>query len=180
MNTAINRAATATALGLAAALATPTLAGAQTMLKWAHVYETSEPYHTCAVAASEPLMAATDGRYGIEVFPASSLGKETDINEGLGLGTVDIIYTGQSFAGTSYGPVAIGGAPFMFRDFAHWDAYRNSDLFQELADGYEEASGNLIKAVTYYGARHVTSNKPILSLPTWKVSRSACRIRRST
>ncbi len=105
-------------------------ASAQTMLKWAHVYETSEPYHTCAVAASEPLLAATEGRYGIEVFPASSLGKETDINEGLGLGTVDIIYTGQSFAGTSYGPIAIGGAPFMFRDFAHWDAYRKSDLFR--------------------------------------------------
>jgi tripartite ATP-independent transporter DctP family solute receptor len=163
MNNAISRAAVAAALGVTATLALPTLASAQTMLKWAHVYETSEPYHTCAVTASEPLMAATDGRYGIEVFPASSLGKETDINEGLGLGTVDIIYTGQSFAGTSYGPVAIGGAPFMFRDYAHWDAYRNSDLFQELADGYQDASGNLIKAVTYYGARHVTSNKPILT-----------------
>jgi len=137
-------------------------ASAQTMLKWAHVYETSEPYHTCAVAASEPLLAATEGRYGIEVFPASSLGKETDINEGLGLGTVDIIYTGQSFAGTSYGPIAIGGAPFMFRDFAHWDAYRKSDLFRDLSDGYAEASGNHVEAFTYYGARHVTSNKPIL------------------
>ena len=101
MNNAINRAVATATLGVAATLALPTLAGAQTMLKWAHVYETSEPYHTCAVAASEPLLAATEGRYGIEVFPASSLGKETDINEGLGLGTVDIIYTGQSFAGTS-------------------------------------------------------------------------------
>jgi tripartite ATP-independent transporter DctP family solute receptor len=163
MNKAINRAVATATLGVAATLALPTLAGAQTMLKWAHVYEASEPYHTCAVAASEPLMAATDGRYGIEVFPASSLGKETDINEGLGLGTVDIIYTGQLFAGQSYGPIAIAGSPFMFRDYAHWDAYRNSDLFHELADGYQEASGNLIKAVTYYGARHVTSNKPILT-----------------
>jgi tripartite ATP-independent transporter DctP family solute receptor len=130
-------------------------------LKWAHVYEVSEPYHTCAVAASDLLAQATEDRYNIEVFPASSLGKEVDINEGLGLGTVDIIYTGQLFAGRSYGPIAIGGAPFMFRDYDHWDKYRNSDLFAEMSKGYEDASGNHITSMTYYGQRHVTSNVEI-------------------
>ncbi|MEQ8306580.1 MAG: sialic acid TRAP transporter substrate-binding protein SiaP [Hoeflea sp.] len=130
-------------------------------LKWAHVYEVSEPYHTCAVAASDLLAQATEDRYNIEVFPASSLGKEVDINEGLGLGTVDIIYTGQLFAGRSYGPIAIGGAPFMFRDYDHWDKYRNSDLFADMAKGYEDASGNHITSMTYYGQRHVTSNVEI-------------------
>ena len=156
---------TAYALPLAAAAlaALPAAGSAQTMLKWAHVYETSEPYHTCAVEASDRLMAATDDRYGIEVFPASSLGKEVDINEGLGFGTVDVIYTGQLFAGRAYGPIAIGGAPFMFRDYAHWDAFRNSELFAELSEGYTEATGNHIVAMTYYGARDVTSNKPILT-----------------
>ena len=134
---------------------------APTTLKWAHVYESSEPYHTCAVAASDLLSKATDGRYNIEVYPASSLGKEVDINEGLGLGTVDIIYTGQLFAGRAYGPIAIGGAPYMFRDFDHWQKYANSELFAELSKGYEEASGNHITSMTYYGQRHVTSNKEI-------------------
>jgi tripartite ATP-independent transporter DctP family solute receptor len=98
----------------------------------------------------------------VEVFPASTLGKESDINQGLTLGTVDIIYTGQLFAGRTYGPLAIGGAPFMFRDFAHWNAYRGSDLFRDLAAGYaQKNSGNRIVAVTYYGERHTTSNKPI-------------------
>jgi len=141
----------------------PAMAAAETKLKWAHVYESSEPYHTCAVAANDLLSDATEGRYGIEVFPASSLGKEVDINEGLGFGTVDIIYTGQLFAGRSYGPIAIGGAPFMFRDWDHWDKFRNSDLFNEMSAGYTEATGNKITAMTYYGARHVTSNKPILT-----------------
>ncbi len=151
-----------TATAIAGVALTPFAASAQTMLKFAHVYESSEPYHTCAVEASDKLLAATDNRYGIEVFPASSLGKEVDINEGLGIGTVDIIYTGQLFAGRAYGPIAIGGSPFMFRDYEHWDAYRNSDLFQELSDGYTDATGNHIVALTYYGNRHVTSNKPIL------------------
>lgn len=136
---------------------------ADRVLQWAHVYEASEPYHTCAVAAHDALVEATGGRLGIDVFPASSLGNEVDINEGLGLGTVDIIYTGQLFAGRSYGPMAIGGAPYMFRDFAHWEAFRESDLFQDLAQGYADASGNQIVAFTYYGARHTTANKPILT-----------------
>jgi tripartite ATP-independent transporter DctP family solute receptor len=144
----------AAAVLLAAGLIGP--AAAQTELKWAH-----EPYHTWAVWAAEEFEQRTDGRYKIEVFPASSLGKETDINEGLGLGTVDIIYTGQLFAGRSFGPVAIGGAPYMFRDYDHWAKFRDSDLFQELAEGYRDASGNHIVSMTYYGERHVTSSKRI-------------------
>ena len=163
MTTIGNRLLAGAAILSAAALALPSLAAAEPkMLKWAHVYETSEPYHTCAVAAGDELTKATDGRYGIEVYPASSLGKEVDINEGLGLGTVDIIYTGQLFAGLAYGPIAIGGAPYMFRDYEHWDHFRKSDLFQELAQGYQDATGNHVIAMTYYGERHVTSNKPIL------------------
>ena len=152
-------------LAAAAALAAVGLslgnAAAQTTLKWAHVYEASEPYHKWALWAAEEFAKRTDNRYKIEVFPASALGKESDINEGLGIGTVDIIYTGQLFAGRTYGPVAVGGAPYMFRDFVHWQKYRDSDLFQELAQGYLDASGNHIVALTYYGERHVTSNKKI-------------------
>jgi tripartite ATP-independent transporter DctP family solute receptor len=148
--------------GLAALALSAGIAQAQTKLKFAHVYEVSEPYHTAALWAAAEIAKRTGNRYTVEVFPASTLGKETDINQGLTLGTVDIIYTGQLFAGRTYGPVAIGGAPFMFRDFNHWKAYATSPLFQELAEGYRQKSGgNKMVAITYYGERHVTSNKPI-------------------
>jgi tripartite ATP-independent transporter DctP family solute receptor len=138
------------------------LAHAQTKLKFAHVYETSEPYHQQALWAAGEIAKRTSNRYTIEVFPASTLGKETDINQGLTLGTVDIIYTGQLFVGRTYGPLAIGGAPYMFRDFNHWKAFATSPLFAELSEGYRQKSGgNKVVAITYYGERHVTSNKPI-------------------
>jgi len=130
-------------------------------LKWAHVYETSSPYHNWALWVADEIKKRSDGALEIEVFPASSLGKESDINEGLTLGTVDIIYTGQLFAGNNYGPIAIGGSPYMFRDFHHWEAFRDSDLFQDLAAGYREETGHEVVALTYYGERHVTSNKEI-------------------
>src|SRR6187401_701638 len=108
------------ALAAVAALTITVPAVAQTKLKWAHVYEVSEPYHTESVWAAAEIKKRTNGKYDIEVFPASTLGKETDINQGLTLGTVDIIYTGQLFAGRTHGQIAIGGAPYMFRDYNHW------------------------------------------------------------
>src|ERR1044071_10280474 len=101
-----------------AALAAP--ASAKTKLKWAHVYEVNEPYHTEALWAAEEIKKRTNGKYEIGVFPASQLGNENQINEGLGLGTVDLIYTGASFAGSIHKPLSITGAPFILRDFDHW------------------------------------------------------------
>lgn len=143
------------------AVATVGVAHAQTELKWGHVYEAQSPYHEWAEWAADTFEKRTDGRYSIEVFPASSLGKQVDLAEGLGLGTVDIIYDGQFFAGRRYGPMAIGSAPFMFRDFAHWEAYRDSELFQDLSSGYTDATGDDIAGLVYYGQRHVTSNSEI-------------------
>ena len=45
---------------------------AQQKLKWAHVYETSEPYHTQSVWAAEEIKKRTNGKFDIQVFPASS------------------------------------------------------------------------------------------------------------
>jgi tripartite ATP-independent transporter DctP family solute receptor len=149
------------ACAVLAAAAAPFAANAQTKLKWAHVYETSEPFHKWSVWAGEELKKRTNGRYEVQVFPASSLGKESDINQGLTLGTVDIILSGASFAGNSYKPLAITYFPFIFRDAEHQIKYGRSDVFRELAKGYDDKTGNHITALTYYGARHVTSNRPI-------------------
>ncbi len=146
----------------AAILASAITAQAETVLKWAHVYETSEPFHTESVWAAEEIAKRTDGRYKIDVFPASQLGKEADINQGLKLGTVDIIISGSSFAAREYPPIGVTYYPYTFRDPAHLIAYTKSDVFKKLAASYEQASGgNHISAVTYYGTRHTTSNRPI-------------------
>lgn len=143
---------------MAGAAATFGTAQAQTKLKWAHVYETSEPFHKYSVWAADEIKKRTNGKYDIQVFPASSLGKEADINQGLTLGTVDIVLTGASFAGRSYPPLAVSYFPFIFRDAEHQLKYAKSDVFKELAKGYDDKTGNHITALNYYGARHVTSS----------------------
>lgn len=136
-------------------------AQAATTVKWAHVYEVGSPYHQAALWAAEEMKDKTDGRVEIKVFPASSLGKEVELNESLNFGTVDMIYTGAIFAGSSYKPLALSGLPFIIRDYDHWKKYRDSELFDGIKKGYENATGHDITGFTYYGARHVTSNKPI-------------------
>ncbi len=136
-------------------------ASAQIKLKWAHVYEVTEPYHTEALWAASEIRKRTNGKYDIEVFPASQLGNENQLNEGLGLGTIDIVYVGINFVAATYTPLGITGAPFMLRDFGHWKAYRASKLFAELTKGYEDKTRHKIAALTYYGQRHVTANKRI-------------------
>jgi len=147
------------AAALALALAAPALA--QTKLKWAHVYETSEPFHKWSVWAADEIKKRSGGRYQIDVFPASQLGKENDINQGLGLGTVDIIISGSSFAAKSFPRIGVTYYPYTFRGVEHLLAYTKSDIYKELTAGYEQKSGNQIVATTYYGTRHTTSNRPI-------------------
>lgn len=146
---------------LVAAVTFPGLASAQTKLKWAHVYEVAEPYHTEALWAADEIKKRTNGRYEVQVFPASQLGNENQINEALGLGTVDMIYTGVAFAGSIHKPIAITNAPFVLRDYDHWKKYRDSKLFRDISKGYEDKTKHKVVTLTYYGQRHVTANKEI-------------------
>jgi tripartite ATP-independent transporter DctP family solute receptor len=132
---------------------------AQTKLKWAHVYETAEPYHKWSVWAADEIKKRTNNRYEIAVFPASSLGKESDINQGMTLGTVDMIISGLSFAARAYPRIGVSYYPFIFRDADHLLKYAQSDVFKELTEGYRKTTGIQVTAVTYYGARHTSSNR---------------------
>src|SRR5690349_11073031 len=112
------------------------VAFAQTKLKWAHVYETSEPYHKWSVWAADEIRKRTNGRYEIAVFPASSLGKESDINQGMTLGTVDMIISGLSFAARTMPRIGVGYYPYTFRDGDHLIAWAKSPAFAEMTDEY--------------------------------------------
>jgi tripartite ATP-independent transporter DctP family solute receptor len=148
------------AIGVVAALSATTAVIAET-LRFAHVYELSEPYHKWALWAAGEIKKRTNGRYEIQVFPASTLGKEQDLYAGLMLGTIDLTYTGSFYASRDYGPMAISSAPFMFRDFQHWSAYRDSSFFREISDTFTQKTGDKVLALVYYGEREVTSNKPV-------------------
>ena len=149
----------AAALGLGAVGAT----GAQAAtFKLGHVYEATHPIHVAAVDAARRFSECTGGAHAIEVFPASQLGKETALNEQIRFGGVDIILTGQIFASGAYEPLAVGAAPYIFRDRDHALAYRTSDVFRDLMKGWSEATGQHMLGAAYFGAFQVGSkDKPV-------------------
>jgi tripartite ATP-independent transporter DctP family solute receptor len=149
------------AVGAAVLLASAAMpALAQTKLKWGHLYDTSHPYHRWATWAADEVKKRSAGRYEVQVFPASTLGKQTDLNQGLLMGTVDITSSSTSFAAQAFPRIGVGYYPYTFRDAEHLLKFSKSDIFNELAEGYRQKTGVHIVAMTYYGTRHSTSNKP--------------------
>ena len=56
----------------------------------------------------------------------------------------------------------------MFRDFEHWKHYRDSDVFKEIASEFENAASMKVLGLTYYGARHLSANKEMLTPDSMK------------
>ena len=105
-------------------------------LKWAHVYETSEPFHTAIGLGGGEIDKRTNGRYHIDVYPASQLGKETDINQGLYAGQRRHHHLGLELRrARAIPPIGVTYYPYTFRDADHLLAYTKSDIFKELAQG---------------------------------------------
>ena len=135
-------------------------AAARGPLKWAHVYETSEPFHRAAVWASDQLRERSGGAIDIRVFPASSLGKESDLNQGLRLGTIELVTGGVAFPARRYPRLGIAYYPYLFRDESHLLAYSRSLVFAELAESFRRETGVALVAYAYYGTRHVSARRP--------------------
>ena len=150
-------------VAVVAALASVPTAGRAEEFTFAHVYEVEAIHLDWALWAADQVAERTEGRHGVEVFPASSLRKENEIPEAPAMGAIDMAFNGSLTIGDFHGPMAISSAPFMFRDLDHWRACRESPLFAEIAAGFEEASGHEVLGLAYYGARHVTADR---ALPT--------------
>jgi TRAP-type C4-dicarboxylate transport system substrate-binding protein len=136
---------------LAVLTAWPSAASAQTKLKWAHVYEVAEPYHTQAVWAGEEIKKRSNGKYQIDVFPASQLGNENQRGGRAWHRGHDLHW--RIVAGAIHKPIQ----PLARRSCCaiyHWKAYRESQLFRDIAKGYEDKT-----TLTYYGQRMVTANR---------------------
>lgn len=130
-------------------------------LSFAHVAEQSDPRHDALVQAARIISERTENKYEISVYPASQLGDEKSITEGVSLGIIDMALSGIGFVGERYPSFSAIGAPYMFRDYDHFVAFSNSELFEEMKAEYEELTGNHIAGIIYLGARQVTANKPI-------------------
>jgi tripartite ATP-independent transporter DctP family solute receptor len=126
-----------------------------------HVFDATHPFHVAAVEAMAQFEECTGGEHKFEIYPASQLGSDAQMQEQILIGGIDAQLAGFIFAANAYPPLAIAAAPFVFRDRDHAMAYMHSDLFREAWRGWEEVTGQHILSSAFFGFFNVTANKPL-------------------
>jgi TRAP-type C4-dicarboxylate transport system substrate-binding protein len=114
------------------------------------------------VWAAGEIERALAGRYQLEVIPRGQIGAtDLQVVEGFESGTAQLGYLSVGHLVNMFPPLTIGDGPFVFRDFEHWKAFRDSSLFKELVEGFESKTGLKVIGLAYYGERHVTTRQPL-------------------
>lgn len=151
-------------LSLAVA-AMSTIVNAETRtLKLGHPQSATSAFHTGSVAFAEALDKTTNGRYKIELFPASALGGEREMTEAVQLGTLDFVVTSTGPVGNFVPDTLITDVPFLFRDYDHARRVLDGPIGQGILDKFP-AKGLVGLAWAENGFRHVTNSKHAINEP---------------
>jgi TRAP-type C4-dicarboxylate transport system substrate-binding protein len=129
-------------------------------LIFGHVFDDSTAHHRHMVWAAGEIERALAGRYQIEVIPRGQIGAtDLQVIEGFQAGITQLAYSSFGHFVDMFPPLSIGAGPFVFRDFEHWKAFRDSPLFKELVGELESTTGLKVLGLAYYGQRHITTRQ---------------------
>lgn len=150
--------------GLAATLAVPLSAQAQTKLRFAHAGPESSSQHLAALEFAKQVKDRSQGKLEVQVFPASQLGNDATVIGAVRGGSIDMMMAGSgNFAGLN-SRFEVLDIPFLFRDRDH--AYKAVDqqVGQELMKVLEP---NGLKQLAFWevGFRSITTKSKAVRTP---------------
>ena len=90
--------------------------GETTVLRMGHVYAEDYPMHVAMQEMSDYIYENTDGRYRIELYANSTLGGESDLIEGVNIGTVDLCFTASTPLANTVPAISYLDLPFLIGD----------------------------------------------------------------
>lgn len=136
----------------------------KTVLKLGHALPDGHSIDIATKEFAKIVEERSDGTLEIQIFPASQLGNEKDMLEGLTMGTLDM----GAIVGGPYGYLQpdyeVLSLVYLFRNIDEVERALSSDVAKELEDKLLENKGvRIIHPFWYYGTRHLTSNKHITS-----------------
>lgn len=144
--------------------------GETKVLKVGHVYGDTYPMHTALQKMSDTIYENTDGRYKLEIHPNSQLGGESDLIEGVSLGTVDMCFTATTPLANTVPSLAELDLPFLIQDYDHADAVffdENSEVRKTIISDIDNAGFKTL-TLCENGFRQLVANKPIESIEDLK------------
>lgn len=151
------------ALTLVALSAGSILAAPKMKLRLGHVLDQKSTRHEAAKKFAELVTQKTNGTIVVELFPSSQLGNERDMLEGLQMGTIDAVITGD-IVSNFYGPLGLFSVPYMFSSLEHLRAVMYGPIGDEIKAGLVKESDIVALEFMERGPREITSNKPVNSV----------------
>ena len=136
-----------------------------TVLKMGHVYSETYPMHLAMLAMADEVYEKTEGRYKIEIYANSSLGNESDLNEGVNIGTVDMAFTATTPLANIVPDLACLDLPYLIQNSAHADAVffdKSSPIRASLINSIDSAGFKTL-ALVENGFRQLYTNKKVAS-----------------
>ncbi len=153
------------AAALAVGFATAANAADRT-LKFGHALSTDHPYHKMALKFKEELEAKDVG-LTVEIFPASQLGNESTLIEGLQIGSVDVSTITSAVTSNFVPEFQIFSLPFIFKDRDQLFRVMDNEEGDMLAGKLKEAG--LVKlGYGYGGTRDLYTHEPVRKLADLK------------
>lgn len=140
--------------------------GAVEEITWrlGHSYGLDSLENRSAERLADNIEEASNGNITVEVFPSSQLGSWEEMQEGLEVGSVDIVIESIGSLERYSDLAAIEGVPFLYEDADHYFSTWDSDLGTEMIQAIKEDSGFLLAGDMYRGPRVLNTTKPINNL----------------
>jgi tripartite ATP-independent transporter DctP family solute receptor len=155
--------------GMAAALAPPTPARAQTksVFKASDVQPPGYPTVVATENLGKKLEAATNGRLSVQMFPSMQLGGEKETIEQTQIGAVQMLRVSVGAMGPIVDDINVVNMPFLFKNTAHAQKMMDGPIGQELLDKITASPNAGLVALCWMdsGARSLyNTKKPIKSI----------------
>jgi TRAP-type transport system periplasmic protein len=138
-------------------------------LRVAHYFKEDHPWNKGLVFFARQVDEQSKGRVKIDIFGGGVLGSEAQTLQFVKDGSLDFVVSDPSAGSTFAKELDFFALPFLFRDYAHWQAALDGEPGKAYAQVIEAKTG--LKILGYWGgsSRNVLSTKkPIASIDDLK------------
>lgn len=133
-------------------------------MRLGHGGTTSDLRQEASLVFKEVVERETDGRATVEIFPDSTLGDWREMQEGLQIGTTDLVIEDIGTLERYSRMAALGFLPYVYVSKDHYMRVWDSDVKDVLVNAFQEETGFLLLGNMFRGARILTASRPVRQL----------------
>lgn len=130
-------------------------------LRLGHIFADTHPIGKGALALSEHVAEASEGRVKITVFPAGQLGGLRALEDAASDGLLDIAQSAAPSLQAIYAPVSVLTIPYAFRDEAHLEAAWGGPIGERMRAELIEEAGLRVLSSLPQPPRHISAKAPV-------------------